>query len=275
MSLRALLALIVWLAPLPAARAQLDLSHTVAFGDSLTDNGGGGADPIESVLRKAAAAGPRSFAIAGTKSDVIRLQVLFYLWLVANNLVPPPTFVSLEGGANDLILDPDFASFPFGASAAVDAKAWLVLANLAAAAGELLTFFPHARLLVWTVPDVTLAPGAALVWNAAQRANVRTHIAFLNGAIRSVAAMPSIAVLDAESLWAANVASPPFLVKRALLPPPAFGMRDHLFADPIHPTAVFNAIHANAIIALINAKWGATIPAFTIAELAMLAGIGC
>lgn len=276
---RALLASFFCFALLPAPRAQLDLSHAVTFGDSLTDNGGvalGGFDPVENVFRQAAVAGQlSSFAIAGQRSDVVRLQVLFYVWLVANNLVAPPTFASLEGGTNDLILDPDFATFPFGSNPAVDAKAVAVLGNLAAAAGDLLTFFPQVRLLAWTIPDFTLAPGAAVLWNASQRANLRTHIAFLNAAIRSVAGLPSICVFDTELLWAVTVASPPFLVKQALVPPPAFGQRDHLFADSIHPTAVWNAIHANLMIVLLNAKWGSAIPPFTVQELAMLAGIGC
>ena len=51
------------------------------------------------------------------------------------------------------------------------------------------------------------------------------------------------------------------------------GVYAGLFADDIHPTAVANALVANEIIDVMNAKWGAGIPRYGDAELAALARI--
>jgi hypothetical protein len=66
---------------------------------------------------------------------------------------------------------------------------------------------------------------------------------------------------------------PPVIFGHALVPPPAYGEYDHLFADEIHPTAVGNALIANYFIVSMNAKWLDDIPLYSRSELADLAHI--
>ena len=95
----------------------------------------------------------------------------------------------------------------------------------------------------------------------------------VNDRIRSLDKYSFVVVLDLYALSQAMVDNPPVIFGHELVGPPAYGGFDHLFADTIHPTAVGNALIANAIIARINAKWGDDIPLYTEEELADLAHI--
>jgi hypothetical protein len=67
--------------------------------------------------------------------------------------------------------------------------------------------------------------------------------------------------------------NPPVIFGHQLVPSPAYGDYDHIFADEIHPTAVGNALLANLLILRINNKWSDDIPFYNFQELADLAHI--
>lgn len=83
--------------------------------------------------------------------------------------------------------------------------------------------------------------------------------------------MPNIVVLDTAALIQDLASDPPVLGSQQLAGPPATGLFAGLFADDIHPTAVGNALAANGIIDLSNARRGAGIPEYADPELRALA----
>lgn len=277
--LRRLLVCALTFLPVPLV-AQVDLRETVTFGDSLTNNDLFGRfrhplygrDPMEAVFVKAA--GPnarlRNYAVGGARARDVRSQILLY---ALDHLVggkPLGTLLSYEAGGNDVLRHVGTLSrFPPGPI--TDPLTDRILETIVDDLVVLAIHHPGARLVVWTIPDVTTAP---LHWRlgAAEKRNLRANLQGINGFLRALEVFPNVVVLDVEAIWRRHAAAPPVVKGRPLLPPPAFGRLDALFADPIHPSAVGNALLANACIERMNRRWGARVPPYSEAELAALAG---
>lgn len=265
------------------ASAQVDLSASVSFGDSLTHNeligfpfriALYGDDPAQAAFKKGRRSGDdlRNYAIAGSSSAWVPTQFALYAGRVANNTQRLASFISYEIGGNDVlnnfgVLSRAAPGFDANADRVIDT----LLANVVNQLYTLYVFHPTAKFLVWTVPDVTYTPKEWVSRNTTAGANVRAHIARVNTVIRSLNAIPQVIVLDTETIIQTLAVTPPVIGTRALVGAPAYGQYDHLFADDIHPNAVANAILANVIIDEMNRKWGAGIPKYTTAELAALA----
>jgi len=279
--------LVVFLAAVPAAFGQADFTDTVTFGDSLTHNDllwlyyGNPpdlyeADPMEAVFDKGAAAGDdlTSYAVAGSESKDVELQIDLYFFNRLIQSQDQATLFGFEIGGNDVLNSIGLlAANPPGQNPSADAVIDGIIANMKSDLFLLRRTHKKARFVVWTIPDVTLTPG---LWNSlspGEVANVRAHLERVNTLIRSLDALPYAVVLDLYTLLEITVANPPVLFGHQLVPPPAHGDYDDLFADEIHPTAVSNALIANAVIKLINAKWNDDIPLYTKEELADLAHI--
>lgn len=277
---------IAWLLP-GGAFAQADFTDFVCFGDSLTHNDPlpalegkpaalYSADPMEAVFDKGGAGGDilTRYAIAGSQSGDIADQIGFYEFFVGIGLQEDATLVSLEAGANDM-LDSFalLATHAPGSSAAADAIITSILQNLKDAFIRMRQNVPGVRFIVWTVPDLTLTPRYFGQLTQTQIDNVRAHLDRINRKIRRGENRPSIVVLDVDELLSSIIDDPPVLRGRPLVPPPAMGAFDNLFADEIHPTAVSNAMIANETVMRINAKWNDSIPLYAEDELADLAQI--
>jgi len=279
--------LVVFLAAVPAAFGQADFTDTVTFGDSLTHNDllwlyyGNPpdlyeADPMEAVFDKGAAAGDdlTSYAVAGSESKDVELQIDLYFFNRLIQSQDQATLFGFEIGGNDVLNSIGLlAANPPGQNPSADAVIDGIIANMKSDLFLLRRTHKKARFVVWTIPDVTLTPG---LWNSlspGEVANVRAHLERVNTLIRSLDALPYAVVLDLYTLLEITVANPPVLFGHQLVPPPAHGDYDDLFADEIHPTAVSNALIANAVVKLINAKWNDDIPLYTKEELADLAHI--
>lgn len=263
----------------------LDFSQTVAFGDSLTANellgfpfrfSLYGADPIEAVFRKAARSGDRlnSYAVPGVESNLAIAEIAVYAGRYLAGDQKLATLISFEIGANDLLNDFDrYAAGPPGANRAVDAQIDRIIDRIFSDLLLLYLAHPRATFVVWTLPDVTYTPKLWHLRNGQAGDNFRAHLARINGFIRWTALVPEVVVLDTETLIRSLTESPPTLQGSSLLPPPAMGRHNCLFADDIHPTAVGNALVANAIIDALALKFATSLPKYTEAELAALARI--
>lgn len=262
------------------ARAQVDFTSTVAFGDSLTDNSPfqplGGADPVETLFRQAAATGSNLSvqARSGARLLDVNLQFLNYVVEVQNGVINAPgTLFSYEIGTNDLVAFE--ATLKVAPPATNPAGVQLVdglLQGMANQLSALSQVHPNAKFIVWTVPDVTTMPGGLTFWSAAERANIRAFVDRVNAAIRPLNANPNVLVFDFEFGLTSLILNPPTLGMTTLLNTPGFGTPRHLFADSVHPTAVTNGMLANWLIANVNLKWGTTIPLLSIAQLRGLCG---
>jgi lysophospholipase L1-like esterase len=267
------------------ASAQANFDSFVTFGDSLTHNDVlgtvygtpqalYGADPMEAVFLKAAFPGDDlyRFAVAGSLSDDVSGQIDLYEFLVAIGFQERATLISLEAGSND-VLD-HFAllaaSAP-GQNPTADAVIDGIIANLRADFLRLRRSHPGVLFLVWTLPDVTLAPRYFGLLTPTEEQNVRAHLFRVNRLIRKGNNKPRFVVLDAETALGEIIATPPILRGQPLVPPPAHGEFGDIFADEVHPTSVTNALAANETVLGINDKWGNAIPLYTEDELADLA----
>jgi len=269
------------------ASAQVDFGSFVNFGDSLTHNdilgtvygtpqALYGADPMEAVFLKAQSPGDDlyRFAVAGSQSGDVLDQISWYSFLVGLGLQEQATLISLEAGAND-ILD-NFALLAAnapGESAAADAVIDAIIDNLRDAFLQLRGSHPGARFIVWTIPDITVTPRYLGLITEQEQANIRAHVFRVNRPIRRGVNRSRVSILDVETALLELIANPPVLRGQPLVPPPAHGDFDDIFADEIHPTGVTNALAANVEIAALNLKWNDTIPTYTEDELADIAQI--
>lgn len=276
--------LLLWV---PVASGAVNLSDVVTFGDSLTDNdllrfySGSpqdmyGRDPMHAVFYKASRSGTQlwKYAVAGSESDELEIQVAAYETARLLGLQDKATLFNIEIGGNDILNNIDeLAAYPPGASSLVDGVVDNIISNIRRSWRILKASHPHARFVLWTIPDVTLTPSQWSELSEVGAANVRAHIQRANRYIRSLSSYSSVVVLDLYKKMHHFIADPPVYFGYQLIPPPAYGSYDSLFADQIHPTAVSNAIIANKIIYLMNTKWNDSIPLYSKRQLAKLAHI--
>ncbi|RMH05249.1 MAG: hypothetical protein D6702_00930 [Planctomycetota bacterium] len=281
---RALPALLLLAAPLAA---QADFSASVSFGDSLTHNDllglvyGNpqdlyGKDPFHASWSKGAQPGDHlsNYAVGGSESRHLHTQIELFDFMVLIGVEPEPTLIDVEIGGNDFLNNRDLlASAPPGVDPMVDDVVDRLLVRLERDVRHLARKYRQAKIVLWTIPDIVLAPAVWGRYSATEEANIRAHLARANQAIRAAAAARRIAVYDFAAAFAGYVASPPAFYGHPLVGPPAYGDYDHLFADDIHPTAVHNALHANGILDALEAAWGGSFPRYSERELADLAHI--
>jgi len=274
-------ALLLW-ASLAAAA-----THMVSFGDSLTHNDilwlvyGNtrdlyGDDPAQAAFNKARRSGDSlsSYAIAGSMSSDTRYQIAAYELLVLLGQEDRANLIHYEIGGNDILDNVSvLAANPVGTSPAADAVIDTLISNITGDLTDLAATHPGARFVLWTIPDVTVTPDHCCDLTDDEAANVRAHVERANAFLKGLSSYGAVAVVDLYRLTRLVVQNPPIIFGHQLLPPPAYGDYGDLFADEIHPTAVSNALIANAIGQTLKAKWGITIPAYTEEELADLAHI--
>jgi lysophospholipase L1-like esterase len=268
--------------------AATDFTDTVSFGNSLTHNDllwiyyGNPqdlyqADPMEAVFNKGALPGDElvNYAVAGSESGDVSLQIDLYDFFRIIGSQDKATLISFEIGGNDVLNNVGLlAAYAPGENAEADAVIDALLDNMITDFSRLLGSHPNAQFVVWTVPDVTLTPDLWFDLTPAEGENVRAHIDRVNRLIRKAGERFSYVVApDVYSLMGVAVNHPPVIFGHPLVPPPAYGEYDHLFADEIHPTAVGNALIANYFIVSMNAKWLDDIPLYSRSELADLAHI--
>jgi len=265
--------------------AQADLSHVVTFGDSMTHNDllwilSGvpqdvyGADPMEAMFDKGKAPGDElsNYAVGGSLSDDLDAQLAAYFLELALGQVEAATLFGLEIGAND-IRDERFllASAAPQTNPAADAVIDRVIDAIDDAVA--LVSAGGADIVLWTAPNITLAPDHATEFDPQGADNVRRHTRRLNSFIRSLAVLPQVAVFDLDRHTRILVPHPPTLFGHTLVTSPFYGDYDHIFADGIHLSAATNAILANGIIRALDAAFGSSIPTYTREEIADLAHI--
>lgn len=271
----------------PVAYAQVDFSQTVTFGDSLTNNDflglvyGNpqdmyGADPMQAVFQKGAKSGDHltSYAVASATSDYLQAEIDAYQGALLIGEQDKATLISIEIGGDDVLNNLDLLrAYPPGQNKSADNVINNLIRNIRAGFSRLKNLAPNAKFVLWTLPDVTLTPREWQVNTPTETANIRAHLRRVNNAIRQLAHSPSVVVADLYTLLQSLVANPPVYYGQALLPPPTHGEYDAIFADEIHPTAVSNALIANAIIRQMNQKLHSTIFLYKPAQLAYLAHI--
>ncbi len=272
-------------APAPAL-GQVQWEDTVCFGDSMTHNDLNGiayenpqtlygADPMQAAFAKGAQPGDdlHRYAVGGSEADDLELQVSLYLLERLLGEVDEGTLFCIEIGGNDILNnDGILAAHPPGADPVADAVIDNVISELDDSITTLWLSNTSAQFVVWTVPDVTLTPD---MWDATpqEAANLRAHTERINAYIRSLDQSPTMTCADIDVAIADLIASPPTLFGHPLEAPPSLGAYHRIFADEIHFTAVTNVYMADEIIASVNAKWNAAIPAYTQVEKAHLARI--
>jgi lysophospholipase L1-like esterase len=271
-----------------SAFGQADFTDTVTFGNSLTHNDllwiayGNPPDlyemdPMEAVFDKGAMAGDElaNFAVAGSESDDISAQIDLYEFLRLLQIQDKATLFGFEIGSNDILNNVNLlaASAP-GVNPSADAVIDNIIDNMRSDLFRLRISHLDAQFVIWLIPDVTLTPDLWNELNPGEIANVQAHIERVNRIIRGAGNRFDFAVaFDTYSMIQEIVFDPPIIFGQQLVPPPAYGDYDHLFADEIHPTAVSNALIANNIILQINDEWNDIIPLYTEEELADLAHI--
>jgi phospholipase/lecithinase/hemolysin len=274
------------LLPALLATAQsVDFSQTVTFGDSLTHNwllglpfrtALYGDDPMEAVFDRGAVAGDRltDYAIPGAASNSMLAQIGVYALRRHTGAQGRGTMFSFEIGGND-VLDgwSRLSANPPGVDPAADDVITRLIHRIGSDLVLLWTTHRSARFVVWTIPDITFTPRHWSDRNTTRGVNFRAHLARVNSLLRVLDMLPNVAVFDTEAFLRASATNPPVVLGRQLTGPPASGAYSDLFADSIHPTAVANALVANEIIGLMNARWGAGIQVYTEADLARLARI--
>ena len=257
----------------------------VTFGDSLTHNdllgwfyGNSqdlyGNDPMQAAYNQAAVTGDslRKYAVAGSESQNVSAQIVLYNLQRLRGNQPLANLIGYEIGGNNILNNIALLTqFGVGESADADGIINQLLSDQVNQLAHLASTHPSAKILLWNIPDVTFTPKLFGLLTAQEIANVQAHTQRANEYLNGLTSLPNVVVLDLYTTLRETVESPPVIFGTPLVPPPAFGNYDHIFADSIHPTAVANAIIANAIIDAVNTKWGMTIPLFTEHELAELA----
>ncbi|MCX6339322.1 MAG: SGNH/GDSL hydrolase family protein [Candidatus Aureabacteria bacterium] len=286
---RILLAIVysLLLSPSGTAFSQPDFSAFVTFGDSLTHNDLlgiaydnpqdlYGEDPAEAVFSKGALPDDtlNSYAIGGSQAKDISRQIDVYELCERIGTQLRATLINFQIGGNDILNNFDeLAAHAPGTDSAADGIIDTLLATMKEDMLRLYDAHQDARFIVWTIPDVTIAPKHYGALTGAEMGNVRAHIDEVNRFIRSLDQYSFVVVLDLYRLFQQIVATPPSGNGHQLVPPPAYGDYDNMFADEIHPTAVSNAMVANTIINQMNKKWKGAIPRYSAPELIHLAGI--
>jgi len=284
----ALAVILLWIAGTVCAADGASLFRSVVtFGDSLTHNDVlgiaydnpqslYGRDPMEAFFDKAAVAGDElaSFAVAGSKAENLKAQLAAYAAAVELDLVRKGSLFSIEIGGNDLMDEIDrLARNPPRVRPATDRIINRIVDSMRSASAFLRKTHPKARLILWTLPDVTQIPKFWDEFSPQQQENIRAHILRGNRAIRRLAVDSRVIVLDLYEVLRRTAETPPVLLGHPLLPPPARGEYDCVFADAIHPTAVANALIANEAIQTARTAWGLTVPLFSERQLAKMARI--
>lgn len=260
-----------------------------------------GQDPVEAFYSKAAQPGDQltSFAVLGSVSGRgncdnpfedtcgVLTQVEKYVAMRKAGTIEPGTFISLQAGGNDILdIENNFANLFALASAAPNENwqvDWIVdqiKLNMLVSVIKLRSV-DKAPVVLWTAPDVTLTPLVlSFGLTSQQSANIRAHVEDLNQFIRSLGSdrgsrKDKIMVLDAGQLLTTNTFAPPVILGTPILPSifGAMGERTDQFADPIHPTAVVNAMLANELIEVVNASLNSEVQSYSELELAIIAGI--
>lgn len=281
------LGLAAGLAPAQAGEPPLSFAVTVTFGDSLTANGDGldlplktralyGLDPMEAVFRKGAGPADRlaNYAMGGARTVDLQRQFEAYAAAVGRGSHGLATLISYEIGGNDLgACLPKLILGPPGRFESVDRPVDELIATIKNHVGLALQGHPAARVVAWTVPDITVAPAVCDRFKGRLGSNVRAHVKRVNDALRELRDRPRLLVADLDALWKSIEGDPPRILGRLLEKPPAFGKPGALFADPVHPSAVTNSLIANHIIDGMNRRFGVRIPAYTERELAMMTSI--
>lgn len=230
-------------------------------------------DPFEAMWRKGkgAQATLNSYAIAGSRSEHLWMQITAYELAELFGFAPSGTCFQVEIGGNDIFSSDQL----LGAHApGTNAQADLVITELLDRIHNTVTYLclrrPNVEVILWTVPDITLTP-SRWYFTAQQQANIRAHTERANRRIRAYASHPRIAVLDVYRMHQVVVQNPPVINGTQLVGPPAHGEYWFLHADDVHPTAVSNAEIANVLAKTLNAKFGSNVPLYSEAELAVLA----
>jgi phospholipase/lecithinase/hemolysin len=270
------------------AFGQADFTDTVTFGNSLTHNDFlgpmhglpqdmYGMDPSEAVFVKGAILGDQlsNYAVAGSQSGHVSAQIDLYELYRFLGFQDKATLIGFEIGSNDVLNNIYLlAASPPGVDPNADAVINNIINNIAQDLTRLYNTHLDAQFIIWLIPDVTVTPD---LWNdltPTEIENVLAHIERVNRRLRAAGARFNFMVaFDTCTMLQEAVADPPVIFGQQLVPPPAHGDYDHIFADTVHPTAVSNALFANEIITRINEDWNDTIPFYTEEELADLAHI--
>ncbi len=262
-----------------AASAQLT---AVTFGDSLTHNDLLGIfqsnpqdlygdDPMQAVYKKAATLSDRldSYAVAASLTGQVDGQIDLYESNRSLGPQPQAGVIGYEIGGNDIRRNMSLLTqHGIDENMTADTVVTEIMLNNMNQLSRLASSHPNGRAVLWTIPDVTLTPEWYGLLTPQQIANVEGHTIRANEYINSLASLPNVVVFDLFSFLREVVANPPVIMGQALVGPPAKGAYNNIFADPVHPTAV-----ANAMIEAINVKWGLGIPLYSEQELGDIARI--
>jgi lysophospholipase L1-like esterase len=236
-----------------------------------------GADPVEAAFDKGAFAGDEltNYAIAGSESGDVGIQIDLYEFFRLLGVQDKATLFGFEVGSNDILNNVSLlAAYAPGENPSADGIIDNIINNIRQDIVRLRTSHLNAQFVIWLIPDVTLTPDLWYDLNSDEIANVRAHIGRVNRLLRAAGGrFDFIIAFDTYTMIQEIVFDPPVIFDQQLVPPPAYGDYDHLFADDIHPTAVSNAMIANEIITQINEDWLDNIPLYTEEELADLAHI--
>lgn len=201
-------------------KGQVVLSHTYAFGDSLTRNEqihhfflgksyeDYGPDPVEGMFKQLSKPGDRLYCYArfGACSDAVLRQIKKYDEARRMGKVPAGTFFSLEAGANNLFASRNLKRIS-GAAPGEDSDADAIINQIIShirQGVDILKKTKQATIVVWTVPDVTLTPlmkndKYELGLGSKELKNIRLHVCRLNGEIKKMQS-EGVNILDAHSL---------------------------------------------------------------------------
>jgi len=270
------------------AFGEANFTQAVSFGNSLTHNDllwiyyGNPPDlyqmdPMEAVFTKGASPGDvlTNYAVAGSESGDVSQQIDLYELLRLLGSQEKATIFSFEIGGNDILNNDNLlAAHAPGEDPAADAVIDNLIANMLGDLSRLRNSHPNAQFVIWTIPDVTLTPNQWYNLTPGEAENMRAHIGRVNRIVLKAASRYSfVVVLDTYWFLQYVMENPPMILGHQLVPAPAYGDYDNIFADEIHPTAVSNALLANLTAFKINKKWNDDIPFYTSHELADLAHI--
>jgi hypothetical protein len=270
------------------AFCEADFTETVSFGNSLTHNDLlwiyysnppdlYEMDPMEAVFMKGASVGDvlTNYAVAGSESGDVSLQIDLYELMRLMGIQAKATLFSFEIGGNDILNNDNLlAAYAPGEDPSADAVIDNLISNMIDGVARLRSSHPGGQFVIWTIPDVTLTPALWYNLTPEEADNIRSHTDRVNRLVLLAAnRFHFVVVLDTYWFIQYTVENPPVILGHQLVPSPAYGDYDNIFADDIHPTAVSNALMANFISFRINNKWNDDIPLYTQEELADFAHI--